>query len=411
MTFKPSSTVPPRQKPFKPELLEYSGPYKKAIEIAQFYGFHLVEPLKSSRKDKDFFKNEYKRDKKTGNPRFEAFKNIGVYPEERLAVMRYYMENDLFEFRQPILLVHTDRDARRNEGFIKLEVIGSNKSLSEAFLIHVSKVILEEEGQDDVCVFMNTTGDKEEEKEYREHLKDYFREHINLLDPDCRQAFSADPYDVYSCTCQTAECRSVKEGSPRSVGFLSEHSRKHFMDILEHLEVLNIPYQIDPSILGHRYYRSKEGFEIRDSEGEKVLSKGERAEELSAILGYKRAVPFLSMSVAIPRIGRSEKFKEVENKKSKKPLIYFTQIGDLAKKQAPEVLETLRKANINVEHLIFKDDMGSQKREAKIKKAKYIIILGQKEATEKTIIIREVGSRSQETIPIEDLASYVKKLK
>jgi histidyl-tRNA synthetase len=41
----------------------------------------------------------------------------------------------------------------------------------------------------------------------------------------------------------------------------------------------------------------------------------------------------------------------------------------------------------------------------------YVIIFGQREAMDNTVIIRNMQNRSQDTVKIVDLLSYIKKLK
>ena len=45
------------------------------------------------------------------------------------------------------------------------------------------------------------------------------------------------------------------------------------------------------------------------------------------------------------------------------------------------------------------------------KGAKYIIILGHKEAIEKVVIVRNLDTQTQEVVPQEELIKYLKKLR
>lgn len=400
--------------------LSYTGPFAKAIEIAEFYGFNLVEPIPVSKKDKEVFSAAYKKAAKVPNKRLESYKDLQLMPEDRAALMRFYFDNNFAKVFPPVCIAHIERNGKKKEGFLKLEIFGSNKSFAEALILHVARTILAEAGERSICAHINSTGDESAEEAFREELSEYFREHINLLDPDCRQALSNHPYDVFSCPCETDECLRVKENAPKSVGFLSDHIRKHFMDTLEYLEEIGLPYEINESLLSHGFYRSKELFELREQKdsraASKVLAKGERSEGVSKMIGEKKSVPIVSMSIKFPKIPKSEKYKKVNppaggDKKKKAPLIYFIQFGPDAKKQSLPILDMLRRSGKSIGHSLFKDDMGSQRDLSIALNSPYLIILGQKEATEGTIIVRDVSTRSQDIIPVEDLEKYVKKLK
>ena len=59
---------------------------------------------------------------------------------------------------------------------------------------------------------------------------------------------ATNPLSPYSCS--NLECRAVLTSGPRSMNFLSEKSRGHFRTVLEHLENLGLPYEIDDLLLG-----------------------------------------------------------------------------------------------------------------------------------------------------------------
>jgi len=117
------------------------------------------------------------------------------------------------------------------------------------------------------------------------------------------------------------------------------------------------------------------------------------------------------LSIKYTKVAKKETYRTAKKEKDPRPLFYYTQLGFDAKRKSLGILEILRKANIRVKHNIFKDDMLSQRMTAVESKAPYIIIVGQKEANEATAIVRNVDSRSQETVPLASLANYVKKLK
>ena len=71
----------------------------------------------------------------------------------------------------------------------------------------------------------------------------------------------------------------------------------------------------------------------------------------------------------------------------------------------------LRKARIPVEQAISKQNIGSQLAQAEKLGLPYVVIFGQKEALEGTAIVRNMKTRSQKSVKVEDLCAYIKKLK
>ena len=89
--------------------------------------------------------------------------------------------------------------------------------------------------------------------------------------------------------------------------------------------------------------------------------------------------------------------------------IYFVQLGTDAKQKSLTVLEILRKAKIPTKHSLSKDSLKGQLKMASKLKIPYALILGQKEVFENSIIVKNMTSSSQETVPIEKLIDYLKK--
>jgi len=71
----------------------------------------------------------------------------------------------------------------------------------------------------------------------------------------------------------------------------------------------------------------------------------------------------------------------------------------------------LRNARIPVAHSLNKDSLSSQLAVAERLEIPHALIFGQKEALDGTVIVRNMVTRSQETLKIDKLAEYLKQLK
>jgi histidyl-tRNA synthetase len=74
------------------------------------------------------------------------------------------------------------------------------------------------------------------------------------------------------------------------------------------------------------------------------------------------------------------------------------------------VIEILRKIKIPVFQSLPKDKLGAQVSVAERMRIPYTMIMGKKEAVEKSVIVRHNDTRSQETVLISELGAYMKKL-
>lgn len=99
----------------------------------------------------------------------------------------------------------------------------------------------------------------------------------------------------------------------------------------------------------------------------------------------------------------------IKIKTAKMPKIFFIQLGAMAKYKSLKIIEMFRLGHIPLTQSLSKDTLKSQLRIASKLDMSYALILGQKEALENSIIIKEMETGSQETVPIERVADIMKK--
>ena len=126
-------------------------------------------------------------------------------------------------------------------------------------------------------------------------------------------------------------------------------------------------------------------------------------------LKYKKDVPSVGASIEIDCIINSPSHKPLSSRIRRKPKVYFIQLGFDAKQKSFAVIEALRLARVPVMHSLAKDRLSAQLLVAEKLKIPYTIILGQREALDNTVIIRNMATHSQETINADKLSEYIKK--
>jgi len=177
---------------------------------------------------------------------------------------------------------------------------------------------------------------------------------------------------------------------------------------LESLETFDTTYKIKPSLLSNKLFASNTVFEIR-SEDDELLAYGYRYNHLAKKIGGKREVPSVGVTILVKR--NPAMAKKIKIKNIKKPKFYLVQLGSTAKLKALNVVEMLRKQKIPVYHSITKDKITGQLSGAEYMKATHVLVMGQKEAVENSMIVRSIANREQETVALDELANFLKKLK
>lgn len=386
----------------------------KVGEIAVYYGFMPKQSPEIKRIDMENAKSLLEGDHIDNE---EDHGHLPLHVEEKIALLRMYQDENMHAGPQPVMLYFKEpfKGSLKKTGFHRyadLEIIGTSGSIAEATLIQTARGILAEEGYDDIGVEINSIGDRDSIARFTRELVNYYRKHINEMTPECRQMLKRDPFELLSG--HDEACLKINENAPKPMAFLTEASRNHLREVLEYLEALNIPYVINDRLVGNRKYCTETVFAIvnqkyvpKKSRDHKILAIGVRYDGLSKRVGIKREVQGVGLSILI-RGNRPELRKPV--KKTRRPWASFVQLGFESKLVSLTIIETLRLIKIPLCLSLAKDRLSAQVSFVEKEHTPYTLIIGKKEAVEKSAIIRNTSTHSQETISIEDLPSYMKKL-
>lgn len=376
----------------------------KIGEIAVHYGFTVIKAPHVSQDDLNKVKH------------FREHDHYGD-AEEKIALTRWYMENEMEKEAQPVAihfkkpLPGSSGRKKPNQELYGLEIMGSPRSTSEALLIKCVLAMLEDLGYKDMVLDINSIGDRESISKFERDLNNHFKKNGHLLPAKLRQEFKKNIYTVLKN--DTEETKEFKQGVPQTVAVLSEISRTHFKEVLESIEMFEVPYKINSSIVSNKNYASYTVFEVRqisdkkDEDGE-LLAYGYRYNHLAKKIGNKREIPTIGATIIAKKNPKVS--KKVVIKNIKKPTFYLVQLGSLAKLKALNIVELLRKNKINVYHSITKDKITGQLSGAEYMKATHVLIMGQKEAIENSVVVRNLINREQQTVSIEKLPEFLKSL-
>lgn len=418
----------------------YQGFFEKASEIAMYYGFTPIET--PALEHESLFRRGTGEDtdivaKEMYSVRTKGGDQLALRPEGTPGVMRAYFENGLQSQPQPALLYYHGpffRHDRPQKGRYRqfyqfgLEAIGTSKSIIDATIIRVTMLILEEAGLKNLRLEINSIGDKECRPNYRRELVNYYRKNIKHICVDCRERLKTNPLRLLDC--KNPSCQETKRGAPSSISFLCATCKNHFREVLEYLEMMEISYEINNNLVRGLDYYSRTVFEVSKAAGDRAIEPteqeanpetveahtlsvagGGRYDYLARALGNKRDVPAVGMAIGVDRVIMSEQHLKLHPRILKKPKIFFIQLSFEAKLKSLAIIEILRKAKVPIAQSISKDSLGTQLAIAEKLEVPHVIILGQKEAVDGTVIVRNMQTRSQDIIKIEKLADYLKDLK
>lgn len=408
------------KKPVESKFIPYEH-LDKIGEIAVYYGFSPMKSPSIGKGDLDAAKDLMEGD--FVDDETEKHAELPLHAEEKVALMRMYQEANMHTQPQPILLYFKDPcrnavkkalPAGKQTGYSRyadLEILGGSGSIAEATLIQTARAMLADEGYTETAVEINSIGDRDSIARFTRELTAYYRKNVNDMTPEAREMFKRDPFELLSC--RQDVCNPINEKAPRSMDFLSEVSRRHLEEVLEYLETLNIPYNINNGLIGNRKYCTETIFAIVNAnvteakaKQQHILAIGVRYNGLAKRLGLKRDIQGVGISLLIKE-SKNGLRKPVT--KLKRPIASFIQLGLESKLVSLNVIEALRTVKIPLYLSLAKDRLGAQVSSVEKYHTPFLIVMGKKEAVDHTAIVRRTDTHSQDIVPLADLPKYMKR--
>lgn len=408
------------------EYYAFQGFFEKAQEVAVYYGFKPIDtPILEH---EEVFTGTIGEgtdivDKEMYTLKTKGGDHLALRPEHTASLMRAYIEHGMQTMPQPVMFYqygpvfrHDKPQRGRYRQFwqFDLDVLGNDKSIMDALVIKAGMSILEEAGATNLTVDINSIGDKECRNGYIKELANYYRKHISSLPTIDRERLKTNPLRILDS--KEEKTKELNEGAPDSVSFLCASCKKHFKEVLEYLEEMDINYNINKNLVRGLSYYTRTVFEVIEENGAEdgsplALGGGGRYDYLAKQVGGKKDVPAVGFSMGVDRIVEAKWYKKLCPRILKKPKIYFIQLGSEAKLKSLNIIEILRKAHVPIAQSLSKDSLGSQLGIAEKLSIPYAIIFGVKEAIDDSVIVRDMGNRSQDTVKLSKLLEYLKELK
>src|SRR3989344_2128554 len=408
------------------EYYNFQGFFEKAQEVAVYYGFKPIDtPIleheevftRSIGEGTDIIDREMYTLKTRGGD------HLALRPEHTASLMRAYVEHGMQTMPQPVMFYqygpafrHDKPQRGRYRQFwqFDLDSLGSEKSIMDVLVIKVGMSILEEAGALNLSIDINSIGDKECRNGYIRELTNYYKKYINILPEIDRKRLKTNPLRILDS--KEEKTKEINENAPDAVSFLCPSCKKHFKEVLEYLEEMGIDYNINKNLVRGLSYYTRTVFEVIEHSGAEdgaplTLAGGGRYDYLARQIGGKKDVPAVGFSMGVDRIVESAWYKKLSPRILKKPKIYFIQLGSEAKLKSLNVIDILRKAHIPITQSLSKDSLGSQLAIAEKLAIPYSLIFGMKEALDNSVIVRDMLSRSQDTVKLNKLLEYLKELK
>lgn len=395
----------------------------KAVDLAKAYGFRRIDtPIleaaelyeKATGTATDIVSKEmYSFIDKGGD-------KVALRPEATPGLVRAYVEHGMFNQPQPIkmftiapLFRHEKPQSGRYRQHTQfdVEMFGEAGPVADAQLMLLAYNFYREL-QVNVQIQVNSIGCKECRKTYVAKLLEFYKERgrRSKLCQDCKKRIIKNPMRLLDC--KEESCASILADAPQIVDSLCDDCRAHFIKVLEYLDELDIPYNLNPLLVRGLDYYNRTVFEIWTAEGEQsrqsALGGGGRYDDLVEQMAG-RPTPACGFGLGLERTIAKVKETNIPLKGDSENCIFVAQLGEQARRKAFVLFEELRRAGLKVRQMFTKDSLKAQLEEANRLGAKLSLVLGQKEILDGTILIRDMESGIQEVVDYKKIRLEIEK--
>lgn len=348
--------------------------------------------------------------------------SVTLRPEETASIVRSYIMHGMHAFSQPVKLYYIgpmfryespQKGRYRQFHQFGVEVLGEASPVIEAQVIQLFFQIFKSLGVK-ATVEVNSIGCRQCRPVYKKLLSSYYRSRSKQVCVDCRKRRGTNILRILDC--KEEKCQIVKQSAPPIVDHLCDGCKGHFKTFLEFIEELDLPFFLNQHLVRGLDYYSKTVFEFLPEEtdsNESVRSQvaiggGGRYDYLAELL-WRRNVPAAGAALGLERIVELMKEHGAKVEHGTRPLVFFIQLGETAKKKGLRIFDEFVKSKIPITESFGKDSIRTQLGLANKARVKYALILGYKEVLEETIIIRDMERSSQETVPLGEAVKEIKK--
>ena len=345
-------------------------------------------------------------------------RKMTLRPEGTAGVVRSYIENKMYgDVNQPVKLYYNCpmyRYERPQAGRYReltqfgYELIGSDDPICDAEVISLAVNIYKILGLKGIKVNINSLGDKESRDMYRKALIDYFKPHIGELCEDCQTRLEKNPLRILDCKVDADN--ELLKNAPKTIDYLNDESRRRFEAVKDYLDIMQIKYEVNPSIVRGLDYYNHTVFEIEAKvEGfgaNNVLGGGGRYNHLCSEIGGPDT-PCIGFAAGIGRLVMALELEKVPLPIVEDIDLFLMYVNEDEKKYAAYLAQELRMAGFIVDTEYTGRSLKGQFKQADRLNAKYIAILNSEELDNNEIKIRNNKTKEEEIISLDVLIYYL----
>lgn len=339
-------------------------------------------------------------------------RSLTLRPENTASVVRSYLEHKLYSGPQPVKVYYIgpmfryDRpQAGRQRQFHQfgVEAIGSSGPAVDAEIILAAVQFFRRLGLNQLNLFINSVGCPKCRPVYRTRLQDALRDKLPEFCPDCRGRFDRNPLRVLDC--KNEKCAQLSQNVPEMADCLCDECAAHLAGLRQLLAAAGVGCTLNPRLVRGLDYYTKTAFEIQYPPlgAQSAICGGGRYDGLIAECGGE-PTPAIGFAIGLERVLLALEKQGLLPEASAGIDVFVAAVDEKTRAEAFKLLWQLRQAGLACEMDYLDRSLKAQLKQASRYPARFVAIIGEEEAANNQVMLKDMQTGEQQPVAAGDLA-------
>ncbi len=340
---------------------------------------------------------------------------VTLRPEATASICRAYIQHKLytqdpvqkFFMIGPMFRRERPQKGRYRQFYqIDAEIFGVQSGMADVQLIFLLVTLCTRLKLEDVTAHINCLGCPACRPQFRQALNEYLVSVSEQLCSDCTRRRDRNPLRVLDC--KVPSCREALTDAPSISDHLCEDCRSDFDQVMKSLTRLKVSYVIDKQLVRGLDYYTRTAFEIQTTSlgAQSAVAGGGRYDNLVKELGGPE-IPATGFAIGFDRL--AELAALYVPPQIQKPHLFIAALGVDCQTHAFDWICKLGLEGVRAEMDFGGKSLKSQMKRADRLGAEYVLILGDAELEAGAVVLRNMATKEQSSVPLNNIVDYLKK--
>lgn len=350
-------------------------------------------------------------------------RHVTLRPEGTAGVVRAFVENKLYGpqvlkpykvyYMGPMFRYERPQSGRLREFHqLGVEAFGSESAALDVEVIAMGYNLLKQFGLNDLKLVINTLGDQQTRDDYRQALIDYLEPHFDELSDDSKARLHKNPLRVLDSKAE--QDQKFVAAAPSILDYLTPEAKAHFEQAQTFLNALEIPYEIDATMVRGLDYYNHTIFEIMTNskslgQGYTTICAGGRYNGLVKELGGPETSG-VGFGLGVERLLVLMAAENIAFPTADQLDVYVVGIGDEASATTLKLVQAVRGAGLTAERDYLDRKPKAQFKSADRLNARYTMTVGESELENGVVNLKSMATGEETQVAMADVYNDVKQL-